>query len=154
MKAHRDFVRAKQAISSRLLKRGLRGRAISRAWTQRVDAAMASARENVHAVVVGLKLTAGKRTKNMSVRFYVTQKLPKSMIAPGDLLPTKIDGLVTDVLESPPAMALASLTKWSWADIARTSSRMHLIATSRARFSSRASSTTPMPPSPILWRIR
>jgi hypothetical protein len=98
-----DVLLAKQALSDRLLQAGLRGDVLAAAHTFRVDEVVASARRNVHAVGVGHKVVAGETTETASVRIYVTQKVAPSLLPPRDRLPESIDGIPTDVIESPPA---------------------------------------------------
>jgi hypothetical protein len=64
---------------------------------------------NVHAVGVGRKEVAGRHDAALAVRFYVLRKAPKSAVMPGNLLPTSIEGIPTDVIESSPA-TFASIT--------------------------------------------
>jgi hypothetical protein len=70
-----------------------------------VAAAVASAGQNVHAVGIGLKVTDGKVTSSQSIRIYVTQKIALSLLPQRDQLPQKVDGIPTDVIEAPPALA-------------------------------------------------
>ncbi len=58
---------------------------------------------NVHAVGLGSKTVQGKRDKVKAIRFYVVRKVPNWMLSPGERLPDSIDGIPTDVIESPPA---------------------------------------------------
>ncbi|NIA68358.1 hypothetical protein HBA54_07115 [Pelagibius litoralis] len=101
-----DLLQAKQTVSTRLLRAGRRGGAVVARRCIRISSAMASAGGNVHAVGVGKKITGGVVTKETCVRIYVVQKLPASMLSPRDHLPQRIDGVVTDVIESAPAFAL------------------------------------------------
>jgi hypothetical protein len=64
-----------------------------------------AADRNVHAVGVGRKMVNGKPTGERCVRIYVVQKVPKKLISKKALLPTSIDGVPTDVIESLPAFA-------------------------------------------------
>jgi len=55
---------------------------------------------NVVGVGIGQKISDGKVTGQHCVRFYVARKLPKSALSGDALLPTKLDGVVTDVIET------------------------------------------------------
>jgi hypothetical protein len=102
-----DLRAAKQELSSKLLQRvatrglmfGLRSMPLARI-TDRLE-------QNLHAIGIGLKMEDGKATRQLCVRFYVANKLPKSLIALRDRLPKTIAKLPTDVIESPPAFLLA-----------------------------------------------
>jgi hypothetical protein len=56
---------------------------------------------------VGFKVVNGKRTTDLCIRFYVIHKLPKFLIAPVFQLPKSVDGIPTDIIESPPSVLLA-----------------------------------------------
>lgn len=58
---------------------------------------------NVHAVGVGRKVVNGEPTDELAVRIYVLQKLAVSAIPPRDLVPEALEGIPTDIIESPPA---------------------------------------------------
>jgi hypothetical protein len=101
-----EILQAKQVLSTRLLRAGLRGNAISMGYTFSVIDAIASARYHVHAVGVGKKIVEGREAETDSVRIYVTQKIAPSLLPPRDRLPETIDGIPTDVIESPPAFLM------------------------------------------------
>lgn len=103
MKIPRDFLEAKNRISRRWLEKGLRGRVVEREWILSLSAAVEGAPSNVHAVGIGRKLVAGKRTADLAIRFYVAHKMAESLLPGRALLPEKVDGLPTDVIEAPPA---------------------------------------------------
>src|SRR5580698_3454091 len=69
----------------------------------RVRSAVARAGDQVHGIGVGRKIVARKATNSACIRFYVTHKLPKSLIGHEQLIPTHIDGIPTDVIEAPVA---------------------------------------------------
>src|SRR5262245_41171003 len=98
-----DLLQAKSIYASRLLRTALHAEIMSRSVTMRVATAVAAAGKNVHAVGIGKKITEQGQTNELCVRFYVVQKLARSLIPPRDLLPVAIDGVATDVIESPPA---------------------------------------------------
>jgi len=102
-----DLIQAKQVLSSRLLRAGARGQAVNLSYSIRVSDAIVSSAHNVHAVGVGRKIVEGKVTGDAAVRIYVAQKIAPSLLPPRDLLPEAIDGVPTDVIESPPAFLTA-----------------------------------------------
>lgn len=61
----------------------------------------------VHAIGIGRKLVAGKSTSTLSIRLYVTRKLPRSLIGAAELIPALVDGIPTDIIEAPPAFFAA-----------------------------------------------
>jgi hypothetical protein len=99
----RDLLEAKQMMSSRLLRIGFRHNVVAMSRTFRVEAAIAAARRNVHAVGVGRKIVEGKPTDERAIRLYVVQKIAPSLLPPRDRLPETVDGIPTDVIESSPA---------------------------------------------------
>lgn len=66
-------------------------------------------RRNVQACGLGYKVSAGKRTDKLSLVVSVTQKIPVSELAPGDLIPPEVSGLVTDVVATGQFHAFAAL---------------------------------------------
>jgi hypothetical protein len=74
----RDYIDVKERVADRLL-----------------------AIPGVHGVGVGAKLTAGERTPETSIRVYVEQKRPLDQIPEAERVPTEIEGLKTDVVETP-----------------------------------------------------
>ncbi len=56
--------------------------------------------ENVVGVGIGAKLVKGKPTRKPSVRFYVRRKIGVGALARSMVLPGKIDGVATDVIET------------------------------------------------------
>lgn len=100
-----DLIQAKQVLSARLLGVGLRGGALWRPRMLTVAAAVASAGRNVHAVGIGPKITEGRTTSTLCIRIYVTQKIALSLLPQRDQLPQAIQGVPTDVIEAPPALA-------------------------------------------------
>lgn len=102
------LLEAKQTLSARLLRAGLRGGVVGMRRTFRVDAAVVTTGQNVHAVGIGPKVVNGQRTDVTCVRLYVVQKIAPSLLPPRDRLPEEIDGVPTDVIESSPAFLSAS----------------------------------------------
>lgn len=68
-------------------------------------------RSNVVATGVGYKVTAGKRTKELSVVCSVAQKVPLESLAVRDRVPQEIDGVPTDVIQTGVIRALATRTE-------------------------------------------
>ena len=62
--------------------------------------AATSHRDNVVGVGIGTKIKNGKATKTTAIRFYVERKVPKNSVPKGDMLPSKINGIPTDVVET------------------------------------------------------
>jgi hypothetical protein len=57
-------------------------------------------RDNIVGVGIGPKVSDGRLTSRMSVRFYVERKVAKRAIPKKDMLPSRIDGVPTDVIET------------------------------------------------------
>ena len=55
--------------------------------------------ENIQAVGVGIKLTAGNYTGQIAVKVFVTEKTPVSRLSPAMSVPEQVDGIITDVEE-------------------------------------------------------
>lgn len=106
MAVNPSLLQAKQALSGRLLRAALRGGAFPTGPTFHVAVAVSNASANVHAVGVGRKIVNGVETAQEAVRLYVIQKLPTSLLSPRDVLPDSVDGIPTDVIESPPAFLI------------------------------------------------
>jgi len=104
-----DLMEAKQILSARLLNAGLQGNAVAAIFTHSVSAAVSAASNNVHAVGVGKKIVEGKVTDTPAVRIYVAQKIDLSLLPKKDQLPETIDGIPTDIIETPPAFFTATL---------------------------------------------
>lgn len=68
-------------------------------------------RANVVATGAGYKVTAGKRTKELSVVCSVSRKLPLEALDAADRVPPEIDGVPTDVVETGIIRALATRTE-------------------------------------------
>jgi len=61
---------------------------------------------NVCGLGVGFKVKKGKRINTLALRVYVTQKVPRSRLKPGDRLPATIEGLPVDVIVREPVFRL------------------------------------------------
>jgi hypothetical protein len=101
-----DVLEAKQTLSSRLLSIGAERGVVGRFPVLNVMAAAEAAGQNVHSVGVGHKIVDGKLTEEPCIRLYVVQKLAESLLSANDVLPSEVDGIATDVIESPPAYFL------------------------------------------------
>jgi hypothetical protein len=66
---------------------------------------------HVVATGAGYKVTAGKRTKELSVVCSVSRKVPLESLAAGDRVPREIDGVPTDVIQTGVIRALATRTE-------------------------------------------
>jgi hypothetical protein len=108
MAGRKDLLEAKEALSGRLLRARLRGDVVTTRTSIRVAEAVASASSNVHAVGIGRKIVDDKETKQLCVRVYVVQKLAESLLSAKSKIPETIDGIPTDVIESPPAFIQAA----------------------------------------------
>lgn len=67
-------------------------------------------RANVVAVGIGYKITGGKKTSTLSIICSVEQKVPVSQLSSKDLVPTTLDGIPTDVVQTGPIRAFQSHT--------------------------------------------
>jgi len=56
--------------------------------------------QNVVGVGIGPKIRGGKTTATTSIRIYVERKVGKNALSKSDLLPAKIDGIPTDVVQT------------------------------------------------------
>jgi hypothetical protein len=66
---------------------------------------------NVVSVGIGYKTSKGKKTDRLSVICLVEQKKPKESLAKKDLIPTQINGIPTDVVQSGIIKAFSNTTK-------------------------------------------
>ncbi len=57
-------------------------------------------RRNVVACGLGYKISEGQTTSELSLIVSVTHKLPQDQLAPQDLVPKSVEGMVTDVVET------------------------------------------------------
>lgn len=56
-------------------------------------------RANVVGVGVGLRTRGGRREREVAIVVMVRQKVPRAMLAEGDVVPGQIDGVPVDVVE-------------------------------------------------------
>ncbi|MBI3654256.1 MAG: hypothetical protein HY231_24780 [Acidobacteria bacterium] len=103
MASKNDVLQAKETLSGRLLRARVRADVVRTRASIRVAEAVASAASNIHAVGIGRKIVDGKETKQLCVRIYVVQKLAESLLSAKSAVPAELDGIPTDVIESPPA---------------------------------------------------
>lgn len=106
MPTKEEVFAAKKILSTHLLAAAVRNNVLARHYTTRMRDAVVNVGANVHAVGVGRKLVNGRPTNTFAVRLYVTQKFAESAIPPRDLVPKQLEGIPTDVIESPPAFIL------------------------------------------------
>ena len=57
-------------------------------------------KHNAHCIAEGNKITAGRDTGERAVVFFVNKKLPKEGLDPETAIPARINGVLTDVIES------------------------------------------------------
>jgi len=57
-------------------------------------------KQNVLATGIGYKISAGQKSPNLSIICSVEKKLPKAQLSSKDLVPSQIDGITTDVIET------------------------------------------------------
>lgn len=62
----------------------------------------------VHAVGIGRKIKAGEPTDTPAVRVYVTRKVAGRPLPVSERIPRYVNGVLTDVIEAPPACFLAA----------------------------------------------
>lgn len=117
-----DVFEVKRMLSATLLSAGAERGVVGKSRTLSVMAAAATADNNVHAVGVGHKIVESGLTEEPCVRLYVVQKLAESLLPEGAILPSAIDGIPTDVIESPPAFFLPSIPHAASAAVAPCSS--------------------------------
>ena len=101
-----DLLAAKASVRGRYLAEGLGGGVVGRVPSLHVASASALAAANIHAIGLGKKVVNDKPTRETCVRFYVVQKLPPSLVPDNLKIPPAIEGLPTDVIETPPAFIL------------------------------------------------
>ena len=89
-------------------KREATTRFLSHAETATASTYAVSARpqQNVVGVGLGAKITKGKATRQRCVRFYVDRKLGETAIPPEFVLPSVVNGVPTDVIETGRFLAL------------------------------------------------
>ncbi len=105
MAISKDLHEAKNVLSRRLLGKSVRSLTAIQilSETRSVAVVERTLTSTVHAVGVGRKVVDGKVTNQRAIRLHVARKLPNSMLPKRARLPESIDGIPTDVLESPPA---------------------------------------------------
>lgn len=68
--------------------------------------------DDVYGVGVGYKTKGGKKTDEIGIIVYTTQKKPKNRIAAEQILPDAVEGALVDVVEAPmPAPFIADVSK-------------------------------------------
>lgn len=89
-----DLIKAKDEVSARLLRK-------KEAIAGILPRGGRAAGRTLHAIGVGRKIVDGKRTNALCVRFYVLHKVAAGIVPRAALLPKRVAGLPTDVIESP-----------------------------------------------------
>ncbi|MEQ1606546.1 MAG: hypothetical protein ABL999_16930 [Pyrinomonadaceae bacterium] len=103
MPVQNDVIEAKNTLSRELL---FNDTPMLTEDTLIVASAAESPMGNVHAVGVGHKIVDGSEKKCVDI--YVVKKLDLSVLAASAVLPTEVNGVPTNVIESPPAFFSAS----------------------------------------------
>jgi len=105
MATKNEMVEAKKVCTKRFLNWGSSDETAMFSASNRVAvmAASANAKTNINAVGIGKKIVKGQTTTDSCIRIYVTQKLPPSLLSAASTLPSAIDGIPTDIIESEPA---------------------------------------------------
>ncbi|MGI9068600.1 MAG: hypothetical protein ACR2HX_19630 [Pyrinomonadaceae bacterium] len=62
----------------------------------------------VHSVGLGAKYVGDQRTREPAIMVFVTRKKPVAELLPHEIIPTEIDGVKTDVIESTPPSLMAA----------------------------------------------
>lgn len=68
-------------------------------------------KQNVLATGIGYKISAGQKSPTLSIICSVEKKLPKAQLSSQDLVPSRVDGITTDVVETGRIRALDSHTQ-------------------------------------------
>jgi hypothetical protein len=104
---------AKNELSRRLLGKNIRSLTTLQtlSTTKSVTLLEGIRTSTIHAVGVGRKVVEGKETGDFAVRLYVARKIPPSLLPKRALLPKSIEGIPTDILESPPAFVSPACTE-------------------------------------------
>jgi hypothetical protein len=97
-----DLLDAKKQLKERYLRESTAA-VVGRVYELGVSAARQNASNNVHAIGIGRKTVAGKTESVEVIRVHVVQKLPQSLVPIADRIPSEIDGIPTDIVESPVA---------------------------------------------------
>jgi hypothetical protein len=96
--SHEDFKNAKRAMTRRFLAQAAPPDNLERFALS--AAVSVHPRSNLVGVGIGPKISAGKQTATRAVRFYVERKVPPASLSEENRLPSDIDGIPTDVLET------------------------------------------------------
>jgi hypothetical protein len=108
-----DIHEAKNTLSRQLLGKNIRSLTTLQTLSNTKSVTLLEHIETstIHAVGVGRKIVEGKETNDFAIRLYVARKIPPSLLPKRALLPKSIDGIPTDVLESPPAFVSPACTE-------------------------------------------
>lgn len=95
-----EIIAARQSISERLLAAAVSVQGAGLVRTMRIADAATGAGANVHSVGIGKKIVEGRETGTLAIRIHVIQKMPESALSPAQRLPSTVEGIPTDVIES------------------------------------------------------
>jgi hypothetical protein len=111
MPTKEDLIQAKQMLSARFLRAGLREGVVGMVPTRSVERAIVRTAANVHAIGIGHKSVDGRTTSQLAVRLYIVQKIADALIPPSYRVPASIEGIPTDVIESAPAFIMPAKSR-------------------------------------------
>lgn len=104
MRVSTDFLEAKREIRRTFLHQSVMAASAAAGNAVGVGRdARLRAETTVHAVGVGRRMVNGKRTGEMAVQLFVRRKLPKNAVPATMRIPEEIDGIPTDIIQSPRA---------------------------------------------------
>ena len=106
-----DLLEAQAVLSLRWLARAYAAGVVGMRRIRNTEAASNRAGDAVHGFGVGRRTVEGRLTDISAVTAYVIQKLPKRSMLLKDRVPSSVDGVPVDVVESPPAFVAASLAQ-------------------------------------------
>ena len=93
-----DFIEAKDAVCFKYIGQ-MTGRTVKN-FDAVGEAFVAAPKVNVYAMGVGPKMVDGRPTEELAVRYYVARKLPRAELSSKDILPARISGIATDIVEA------------------------------------------------------
>lgn len=99
----------KEQLSVAFLRRGLQANVVGMTARRSMAEAVENARGNVHAVGIGPRIRDGRLSDELCVRLYVVQKIAPTALPQDAILPSSVNGVPTDVIESPPAFLLETI---------------------------------------------
>ena len=75
------------------------------------------------------KIRKGRKLRKMAIRIYVSKKVPLAQLAEKDVIPTKLDGILTDVIEIGEVKALSDDPKSKYRPVIAGISAMNIYGT-------------------------